>query len=150
MEHEAEYAKLMRRGTDYDELLRQGYIAVRTQDPEAWRAEIKAKARADKIKVRTGAGSSDAWAYLKKLDDQEASYEVMRAAMERIDVVQEAFGRASLRGHLVRRIVRSEGGRAAAACPDCGARLYIDTNVHPPFMEGEVFDQDCPAAVLRD
>lgn len=43
-------------------------------------------------------------------------------AMEQMQLVQEAFGRAALRGHAVRRVIRSEEGKAAAARPDCGAR----------------------------
>jgi hypothetical protein len=43
------------------------------------------------------------------------------------------------------RVIRAEGTRAAAACPDCGARLYVDWTTMPPFMEGEVFETDCTA-----
>lgn len=139
----------MQRGSDYDELLRNGYVAVWTDDPEGWRAAIRANARADKIKVRTGAGSNDAWAYLKVLDEREASLDELGVAMRQMEVVEDAFQRALLRGHLIRQVLRGESGRAAAVCPDCGARLYIDATKRPPFMEGEVFDQECPAAVFR-
>lgn len=139
----------MQRGSDYDELLRNGYVAVWSDDPEGWRAAIKANARADKIKVRTGAGSNDAWAYLKVLDEREASLDELRVAMRQMEVVEDAFQRASLHGHLIRQVLRGENGRAAAVCPNCSARLYVDTMTSPPFMEGEVFEQDCPAAAFR-
>jgi len=45
----------------------------------------------------------------------------------------------------VNRVIRAEGTRAAAACPECGARLYVDWTTMPPFREGEVFDADCTA-----
>lgn len=65
MDHEAEYEKLVRHGSYYDELLRMGHVVARVADTKAWRDEIKAKARADKIKVTTGLSHHDdhvAWA----------------------------------------------------------------------------------------
>jgi hypothetical protein len=43
VEHEAEWEKLMRRGSDYDELLRFGQVYARADDPAEWRAEIRAQ-----------------------------------------------------------------------------------------------------------
>jgi hypothetical protein len=148
MEHEAEYEKLVRQGSYYDELLRMGHIVARVTDTEAWRGEIKAKARADKIKVRTGISHHDehiAWAYLKHLDEKVQSRTYNPRMADHMNAVHEAFERARLRGHTVARVIRAEGTRAAAACPECGARLYIDWTTMPPFMEGEVFDVDCSA-----
>lgn len=54
MEHEEEFRKLIASGSDYDELLRMGNVIRRVEDPAEWRREIKAKARADRIRVRTG------------------------------------------------------------------------------------------------
>jgi hypothetical protein len=59
MEHEAEDEKLVSQGSYYDELLRLGHVVARVADTKAWRDEIRAKARADKIKVRTGVSSQD-------------------------------------------------------------------------------------------
>jgi hypothetical protein len=66
MEHEEEFAKLVRHGSYYDELLRMGHVVARVADTKAWRDEIKAKARGDKIKVRTGLSHHDdhvVWAF---------------------------------------------------------------------------------------
>ena len=148
MEHEVEFRKLVSRGSDYDELLREGHVVRRVDDAVAWREAIRAQARADRIKVRTGLSSSDAgvaWAYLKHLDDKELTDQEVGSASQHVTAVQEAFERASLRGHRVRRVIRAEGQRAAAVCPDCGARLYVDWSGRPVFMEGEVFEIDCPA-----
>jgi len=63
MEREAEFQELVSRGSDYDELLRAGHVVRQVDDPDAWRAEIKANARADKIKVRTANEDQNAaWA----------------------------------------------------------------------------------------
>lgn len=148
MEHEEEFEKLVRHGSYYDELLRMGHVVARVADTQAWRDEIKAKARADKIKVRTGLSDHDdyvAWAYLKHLDDKVRSGDRNPLLGDHLSAVQEAFERARLRGHTVTRVIRAEGTRAAAACPECGARLYVDWSIMPPFMEGEVFDVDCSA-----
>lgn len=147
MQHEAEYEKLVRLGDYYDELLRMGHVAARIEDTKAWRDEIKTKARADKVRVRTGLSDHDpnvAWAYLQHLDKKELTDEDGRHMADQLDAVHEAFGRAGLRGHKITHVIRAEGSRAAAACPDCGARLYIDWSEMPPFMDGEVFEVDCP------
>lgn len=80
---------------------------------------------------------------LKHLDDKVRSGDHNRRLGDHLSAVQEAFERARLRGHTLTRVIRAEGSRAAAACPDCGARLYVDWTTMPPFMEGEVFDIDC-------
>ena len=124
MEHEAEYEKLVRQDSYYDELLRMGHVVRRVPDTKVWRDEIKAKARADKIRVRTGLSHQDehvAWAYLKHLDDRVRSGDRNPRLADHLDAVQEAFERARLRGHTLARVIRAEGTRAAAACPECGA-----------------------------
>ena len=146
MEHEAEYEKLVGHGDYYDELLRMGHIVARVADTQAWREEIKAKARADKIRVRTGVPNQDdhvAWAYLQHLEQKEVTVGDKGRLADHLDAVQAAFDRAALRGHTIARAIRAEGTRAAAACPDCGARLYVDWTSMPPLTEGEVFELDC-------
>ena len=65
MEYEDQFERLAQRGTDYDELLRFGSITRQVDDPDAWRRTLKAKARADKLHVRTGAlNDRTAWAAL--------------------------------------------------------------------------------------
>jgi hypothetical protein len=146
MQHDHEYAKLVARHSDYDELLRMGHVVVRVGDAQEWRRSLKAQARADKIRVRTGTAIADehvAWAYLKHLDGRRPAYDETDARSRHGDVVREAMGRASLRGHVVRSVIRSEGTKAAGACACCGARLYVDSASNPPLWEGEVFDVDC-------
>lgn len=146
MEHEAEYEKLISQTDSYDELLRMGHVVARVADPKGWREQIKAKARADKIKVRTGTSARDdrlAWAYLEHLERRPVTAEEARGVADQLEAVPEALDRASLRGHTITRVIRAENSRAAAACPDCGARLYVEWTTMPPIMEGEVFEIDC-------
>ena len=59
-EFQAEFQALLRpSASDYDELLRMGNVIAGPDDPTAWRADIQAKNRADKIGVRTGNSDSD-------------------------------------------------------------------------------------------
>jgi len=146
VEHETEHAKLVGRHSDYDELLRMGFVVARADDADGWRRTLKAEARADKIRVRTGTADSDdhvVWAYLKHLDQQQIPHEELHERCRRGDAIREAMSRALLRGHTVEHVIRAEDTRAAAACRACGARLYVDSASDPPFMEGEVFEIDC-------
>jgi hypothetical protein len=143
MEHEAEYRRLVGSGSAYDDLLRMGHVTRRADDPATWRDEIKAQARADRIRVRTGVSAGDpevAWAYLKHLDERTVDDDELERMARHLAAVHDAFARAGLRGHEDCRVIRAESCRAAAVCLSCGARLYVDWNADPPFMEGEVFE----------
>jgi hypothetical protein len=147
VEREAEFRKLVAVGSDYDELLRMGHVARRPEDIHEWRSRIRAQARVDRIKVRTGISTRDptvVWAYLKHLDHQELTETQQDSMSRHLTAVEEAFERVRLRGHNVRRVLRAENDRAAAVCEVCGARLYLDWSESPTFMEGEVFEMDCP------
>ena len=55
----------VRRRDDYGELLFSGELIRSSEDvgdPDEWRAEIRKKARADRIKVRTGETAGKVWA----------------------------------------------------------------------------------------
>lgn len=148
MRHEAEFRKLLTTGSDYDELLRMGHVARAPDDIDEWRKAMRAKARADRVKIRTGRSARDptiVWAYLKHLDDRRLTEREQGSAARHIHAVSEAFERAKLRGHDVRRVLRAENEQAAAVCGRCAARLYVDWGQTPVYMEGEVFDLDCHA-----
>lgn len=142
MDYEDEFERLARQGTDYDELLRFGSITRQVDDPDAWRSTLKAKARADRLRIRTGAlNDQTAWA---ALTDRATGVDDLRLAFARVDVQEEAEARATLRGHTVERWLRAEGSRAIARCARCGRRLYVDVEHSPPVIVGEVFEDDCP------
>lgn len=61
----AERLKRVERGNAYGELLATGEAIVRISeipDVEAWRANLRRQARADRIKIRTGVTEGIAWA----------------------------------------------------------------------------------------
>ena len=77
-EHEQRFARIIsdylaRPGGDYGELLHRGQVSSPDGvDPEAWRAEIRAQARRDKIRVITSRDGERAIAALNRaVDDQE-------------------------------------------------------------------------------
>jgi hypothetical protein len=123
-----------------------GTVHRRVSDPDQWGADIRAQARADKIKVRTGTADADqhvVWAFLQHLDKRQTSPEDLARVGRQLGAVPEAMERAVLRRHKVKRVIRAENQRAAAVCEHCGARLYVDWSTTPAFMEGEVFDVEC-------
>jgi hypothetical protein len=69
------------RRDDYGQLLARGQVVHRlldVEDIEAWRAEIRRNARADKIKVRTGFNDGIVWALRVRADRPEWQAEVRR------------------------------------------------------------------------
>jgi hypothetical protein len=62
------------RRDDYGQLLARGEVIHRVEDVgniEAWRGELKRQARADKIKLRTGANDRVVWAALVRIPREE-------------------------------------------------------------------------------
>lgn len=147
MEHEAEFRKLIAAGSDYDELLRMGHVVRAPEDIPEWRKVIRAKARADRVKIRTGRSARDptvVWAILKRPNEGALTEEEQEERIRHLNAVEEAFQRAGLHGHRVRRVIRAEHAQAAAICERCGARLYVNWSRAPAYMEGEVFEVSCP------
>lgn len=142
MEHETEWDKLTERGSDYDEFLRMGHVTAKPDDVPSWRAEMRAKARADKLRIRTFAYDSG---HVHAVRPRDLIFDELAQSMREVDVIGQAYDRAGLRGHDCRTI-RVEHGLVAARCRRCGARVYVDTTRSPPFMEGEAFDDDCTVA----
>ena len=136
----------MRRGSDYDELLRFGSVYARVDDLEQWRAEIRAQVRADKLRVRTFIVNEDeriVVAYLTPKRSKEETFELLRDDFAAMPVFDEAIGRAQLHGHRPSRF-RSEEKRSAALCVRCGASIYVDRATDPPIMDGKAFESQCP------
>ena len=80
---------LDRPGGDYAELLRRGEVSSpEGVDPEQWRAEIRAKARADKIRVMTIRSGDRAIAALRRTVPKDQEFAVLSAAMERGEVLR--------------------------------------------------------------
>jgi hypothetical protein len=104
-EHEERFRRiaedyLERPGGDYAELLRRGEVSSpEGVDPEQWRAEIRAKARADKIRVITIRSGDRAIAARNRTIPKDQGLAELTAAMERGETVRPIAERARLLGH---------------------------------------------------
>ncbi len=135
---------LERPGGDYAELLRRGQVcSPEGVDPEQWRAEIRAKARADKIRVFTIRSGDRAIAGLRRTVPTDQEFAVLSAALERSEVLRSVAARARQLGHeIVRWVAHDE--ESIAMCPRCSARVYVRLDIDPPVVDGEALDEVCP------
>ena len=135
---------LERPGGDYAELLRRGEVSSpEGADPEEWRAEIRAKARADKIRVITIRSGSRAIAARRRSVPKDQEFALLSAALERGEVLRGVAERARQLGHeIVRWVAHDE--ESIAMCPRCSARIYVRVDVDPPLVDGEALDEVCP------
>jgi hypothetical protein len=91
---------LDRPGGDYAELLRRGEVSSpEGSDPEAWRAEIRRKARQDKISVSTSRGGDRAFAIVNRTIAREQDQDATARELERYVPLRELRNRTSLLGH---------------------------------------------------
>jgi len=137
--------KRVQRRDDYGRLLATGqviHLVEQVDDPEAWRADIKRQARADRIKVRTGQTGDKLWAFL-----HGPVPEVQMAEEERyfhlLDVLKS---RAKLRGHSLKVTLR-DGEEALLGCEQCDAVGYADA-ASGPLVGGALFEEDCSPGKL--
>jgi hypothetical protein len=149
-EHEGRFRRIAddyldRPGGDYAELLHRGEVSSpEGVDPELWRAEIRAKARADKIRVLTIRSGDRAIAALRRTVPKDQEFAVLSAAMERGEVLRGAAERARLRGHEIVRWVAHDQ-ESIAMCPRCQARIYVRLDIDPPVVDGEALEKPCPS-----
>jgi hypothetical protein len=135
---------LDRPGGDYAELLRRGQVSSpEGVDPELWRAEIRAKARADKIRVFTIRSGERAIAGLRRTVPKDQEFAVLSAALERSEMLRGAAERARLLGHEIVRWVAHDQ-ESIAMCPRCQARIYVRLDIDPPVVDGEAIQETCP------
>lgn len=74
-------ARLSRRD-DYGELLANGHVVRQIEEADAWRAAIRAQARADRIEVRTGADGCAVYALLVGRPDEDTGDGEYMAALK--------------------------------------------------------------------
>jgi hypothetical protein len=134
---------LERPGGDYAELLRRGQVSSPDGvDPEQWRAEIRAKARADKVRVITIRSGDRAIAARHRRVPKDQELAELTAALERTEVLRGVGERARALGHeIVRWVAHDE--ESIAMCPRCSARIYVRLDVDPPVVDGEALDDPC-------
>lgn len=136
--------KRVRRRDDYGELLFSGEV-IRSQgdvdDPGEWRAEIRKKARADRIKVRTGETAGKVWALVNSPRSSDALLEGRQFFV----LAERALGEAELRGHEARVALR-DGEEALVKCDGCGALGYLDAA--ETMAGGPILEEDCQGGEL--
>ncbi|MGH2842229.1 MAG: hypothetical protein ACRDKL_01400 [Solirubrobacteraceae bacterium] len=134
---------LDRPGGDYAELLRRGQVSSPDGvDPEQWRAEIRAKAHADKIGVFTIRSGGRAIAARRQNIPKDQELAVLSAATERGEVLRGVAERARQLGHEIVRWVAHDQ-ESIAMCPRCQGRIYVRLDAGPLVVDGEALDEVC-------
>ena len=108
-----------------------------------WRAEIRSKARADKIRVMTLRPGDRAIAVRRLSIPKDQELAVLSAAMQRGELLRGVAERARQLGHEIVRWVAHDQ-ESIAMCPRCHARLYVRLDALPPVADGEALDHICP------
>jgi hypothetical protein len=144
-EHERRFARIVsdyieRPGGDYAELLHRGYVSSPNEiDPDAWRAQIRAQARRDKIRVITSRDGERAIAIRNRtVGDQE-----VRTELDRANVLRQLAAAARALGHEPGHWLRADQ-ESVCFCRRCDARIYVRT-ASEPVSDGEALSDPCPA-----
>jgi hypothetical protein len=128
------------RRDDYGRLLARGDMVRRIEDIDdidAWRSEIKRQARADKIKVRTGANDRITWAVLVRPERPGWQADVQRY----FDMLAQVIPLAVEHRHEPSIAVR-DGDEVICACDRCPALGY--GHVAEDVSGGALLEDDCP------
>lgn len=148
-EHDARFRRiaedfLERPGGDYAELLRRGRVSSpEGADPEAWRAQIRAQARADKIRVITLRDGDRAIAARHREIPEDQELAELSRELGRGEVLRGLAERARTLGHEISRWLRHDT-ESIAICPRCGFRIYARFDAAAPVIDGEALDDACP------
>jgi hypothetical protein len=129
----------VRRRDDYGELLFSGQV-IRLrgdiEDPGEWRAAIRKKARADRIKIRTGETGDRIWA----LVNGPLSSELLLEGRQFFVFADRALEEARSRSHEVRVALR-DGEEAVIKCERCGTLGYLDAA--ESMAGGPILEKNC-------
>jgi hypothetical protein len=128
------------RRDDYGLLLARDQVIHEMDDVEdidAWRAEIRRRARADKIKVRTGLNDGIVWALRVRRDESEREAEVRRYRHLLARTVPLAV---ELRHEPV--LALRDGDELVCTCGRCSALGYGDFAEN--VVGGALFEDECP------
>lgn len=148
-EHEERFRRiaddyLERPGGDYAELLRRGRVSSpEGVDPEEWRAEIRANARADRIRVITIRAGDRAIAARHRSVPEDQELTELTAALERGEVLRGLAERGRQLGHEISSWLPHDD-ESITSCSRCPARIYVRFDTTPPLVDGEALDEPCP------
>lgn len=126
------------RRDDYGQLLARGDVVRLLEDvddPSAWRAGIRAQARADRIKVRTGVGDGIVYALLVNASRRADEGDAYIAALEEIVIAAAAYRHEPT-------VVARDGSEVVVGCNRCPALAYANTDDH--VLGGALVDDGCP------
>jgi len=132
----------LERRDDYGRLLLEGQVIRPLKDigdPAVWRAEIRRKARADRISVRTIQGKNALIAVLNR----EVTEEQMAAGHRWLNLVSQLGRQAHGLGHELDTWVR-DGDEAVNACHKCHVVGYVDQTGPENVVDGDLFKLSCP------
>ncbi len=132
------------RRDDYGQLLASGQVVHGLDeivDVDAWRAEIRRQARADKIKVRTGSTDGLVWALRLRPDPSTHARHVQRYR----NLLAQSVPIAVELGHEPT-LTLWDGDEVLCACDRCSARGY--GHVVDDIVGGELFEDECPNEAL--
>lgn len=135
----------VRRRDAYGTLIFRGHVIVETtsldEPPGKWRAAIRRRARADKIKVRTGENEKDGfvWAVLAAGGTLARAAEAERG--QRL-LFEALVPRAAARRHEPILALR-DGEETLLICERCHAPGYAQTSERA-LIGGALFEEDCP------
>lgn len=127
------------RRDDYGQLLASGQVVHRVEDVvdvEAWRAEIRRQARADKITVRTGVDSGLVWALRTRREQP-----VQRAEMHRFQRLLSRVAPLAVDLRHEPSVVLRDGDEVVCAGERCSALGYGDTA--EDVVGGALFEAKC-------
>jgi hypothetical protein len=130
------------RRDDYGQLLVSGGVVHRTEDVvdvDAWRADIRRQARADKITVRTGVDDGLIWALRIRREAPE-----QRAATRRYQRLLSRVAPLAVELRHEPSVMLRDGDEVICACDRCSALGYGDTV--EDIVGGALFEDHCPNA----
>lgn len=148
-DHEQRFRRILaehleRPGGDYAELLHRGQVrSPAGVDPEQWRADIRAQARNDKIRVTTARNGDRAIAVRRRVLSAELEHEESRYEFDRYELLRSLRQHAEALGHEIAAWLRDQE-ESITSCTRCGARIYVRVDT-PPVTDGEALSEPCPA-----
>ena len=134
------FAARIDRRDDYGRLLARGDVIrplAELEDPDAWRAELRRQAKADKLKIRTGTTSQIAYAVLPESDTPARAEETVRYGrmLRHIVPLATALGHEPVIGE-------RDGDEAIFMCDRCQALAYGDAANE--MAGGSLTQERCP------
>jgi hypothetical protein len=112
----------------------------RIEDPKAWRAELRRRARGDKIRIRTGITNSGTHAYAVLVQGWTGARE--EESERYMTSMREAIPRASALGHEPGLVIR-DVDETICRCERCPALGLVDTGTDS-LIGGPLFEDECP------